>query len=390
MPDAIPFFDPTVPPRNLRNRPREIDISITGRCNLKCAYCFYADEMTALSDLSTQRWLDCFRELGELAVQRVTLSGGEVFTRPDLFELIDGLIANRMRYSILTNGTLITEETIEKFQQGKRRLRLDSIQVSIDGSCAEIHDKSRPPRSFLRAVNGLKLLKESGFPVTVRVTINRHNVHDLENIAKLLIDDIGLKGFSTNEAEQMGSARCYGQDVVLTEKERRKAMTALVRVNKEYRGRISAQAGPLSRAAFFADIEERLARGEKGKPGRGTLCSCGGVFNKMAILHDGTMVPCNMLPALTMGTVGVNPVRDAWLYHPSINVVRQRRQIPLSALETCRGCPYIGFCTGGCPASVMNKFGKLNAIDPLVCYRHYKTKMVKAPGDRTHKKRKTS
>ena len=44
-------FDPTVPPPGLKPRPRNIEISITGRCNLKCQYCFYADEMAALSDL---------------------------------------------------------------------------------------------------------------------------------------------------------------------------------------------------------------------------------------------------------------------------------------------------------------------------------------------------
>ncbi|MBU1750147.1 MAG: radical SAM protein [Chloroflexi bacterium] len=371
-PEPVPVFDPTVPPPGLKPRPKNVDISITGRCNLKCGYCFYADEMAALSDLPTERWLVCFQELGELAVQRVTLSGGEVFTRPDLFELIDSVIANRMRYSILTNGTLITEETIEQFQVGKRRSRLDSIQVSIDGSCAEVHNKSRPPNSFDRALRGLRLLKAAGFPVTVRVTINRHNVDDLENVARLLIEDVGLGGFSTNEAEQMGSARCYGQDVVLTEEERRRVMQSLTAVDARYGGRIGATAGPLSRARHFSEIAERVARGETGQPGRGTLCSCGGVFNKMAILHDGTIVPCNLLPTLTMGVVGVNPIQDAWLHHPSINVVRYRRQIPLSALESCQDCAYTGFCAGGCPASVMSKFGQLNVIDPVICYRAYK------------------
>lgn len=365
-------FDPTVPPPGLKPRPQTVDISVTGRCNLKCRYCFYADEMAALSDLPTERWLARFQELGELAVQRVTLSGGEAFTRPDLFTLIDGLLANKMRYSILTNGTLITKKMLQAFEVGKRRLRLDSIQVSIDGSCAEVHNKSRPPNSFDRALRGLRLLKEAGFPVTVRATVNRHNVDDLENIARLLLEDVGLPGFSTNEAEQMGTARCHGQDVVLTRQERQRAMDTLVALNQKYGGRIGAQAGPLSRARHFSEITERVARGETGLPGRGTLCSCGGVFNKMAILHDGTMVPCNMLPTLTMGVIGVNSLQEAWLRHPSINVVRQRRQIPLSALPTCRDCPYTGFCAGGCPASVMSKFGRLNVIDPLICYRLWK------------------
>ena len=119
--------------------PRQVDIAVTGRCNLACKYCFYADEMTARTDLPTETWLDFIKELGRLGVMDVTLTGGEVFTRPDLFTLIDGVIANRMRYSLLSNGTLITEKVLEQFSIGKRRQRLNSIQISIDGSCAEVH-----------------------------------------------------------------------------------------------------------------------------------------------------------------------------------------------------------------------------------------------------------
>lgn len=371
MTEATAASDLTTPPPGLRAAPTEVEISITGRCNLRCQYCFYADEMTALDDLPTERWLAFFEELGSLAVQRVTLTGGEVFTRRDLFELIDGLIANRMRYSLLTNGTLITEPTLAAFAVGKRRLRLDSIQVSLDGASAAVHDASRPPRSFDRALRGLRLLKEAGFPVTVRVTVNRHNVDDLPNIARLLLEDVGLPGFSTNEAAQMGTAHCHGDGILLTPAERRRAMATLQALNEHYGGRISAAAGPLAMARHFGEITQRLARGETSQPGRGTLCSCGGVFNKMGVLHDGTMTPCTMLPKLTLGTIGVDSLREAWRRHPNINRVRQRRQIPLATLPDCQNCPYTGFCAGGCPAAVMAKTGQLNVRDVLSCYRQF-------------------
>jgi SynChlorMet cassette radical SAM/SPASM protein ScmE len=360
-----------VPGPGVKSAPKTVDISVTGCCNLECQYCYYADEMTAHSDLPTEQWMTFFQELGGLAVQRVTITGGEAFTRTDLFTLLDGIIANKMRYSILSNGTLITKEIIEQFRVGKRRLRLDSIQVSIDGSCADIHNRSRPKDSFDRAMRGLCLLKEHGFPITVRVTISPYNVDDLENIAHLLLTDVGLPSFSTNEAVQMGTARCFGENILLTQEQRQRASEKLMALNKKYHGRISAQAGPLSRARFFAEIEERLERGETGIPGRGTLSSCSGVFSKMAVLHDGTMVPCNLLPTLTMGVIGVRPLRDAWLYDPAINAVRQRSEIPLRSLSTCSDCRYTGFCAGGCPASVLAKTGQLNVRDPLYCYRIY-------------------
>ncbi|RJX21228.1 MAG: radical SAM protein [Desulfobulbus sp.] len=370
--DHRAMSDPILQPRRTVSRPQSVDISLTGRCNLRCRYCYYNNEMVSLSDLPTDRWLIFFAELGELAVQRVTLSGGEVFTRPDLFELIDAIIENRMRYSLLTNGTLITEKTIVALSISKRRLRLDSIQVSIDGSNADVHNKSRPPNSFGRAMRGLLLLRDAGIPVTVRVTVNHHNVHDLENIAKLLLDDLGLPGFSTNEAEQMGTARCTGQDVLITEEERRLASSTLAKLNRRYDNRISATAGPLALANHFADLDDRLARGEIQMSGRGTLSSCGGVFSKMAVLHDGTMVPCNLLPSMIMGKIGIDPLQKAWLHHSAINSVRNLTGIPLSSLANCRECAYTGLCAGGCPAAVMAKFGKLDAADPDVCYRLYR------------------
>ncbi len=370
--EPLPVPDLTVPPDGLARFPRQMSLCITGRCNLKCRYCYYADEMAARNDLPTERWLALFEELGQLGVQRVSLSGGEAFTRKDLFELIDSIVASKMRYSMLTNGTLITRDTLDAFAVGKRRLRLDSIQVSIDGSRAEIHDRSRPPKSFERALAGLRLLHETGFPVTVRVTVNRANLDDLPNIARLLFEDVGLRGFSTNEAEQMGSARCYGDSMVLTPAERKRAMATLADLNRKYDGRISANAGPLALARHFAEIEESLARGETNRSGRGRLCACGGVFGKMAILHDGSIVPCDMLPSLTMGVFGLHSLAEAWRSSPAINAVRYRSDIPLASLPSCQGCRYVGFCTGGCPASVMARYGRLNVRDPNVCYRIFK------------------
>jgi SynChlorMet cassette radical SAM/SPASM protein ScmE len=315
--------------------------------------------------------MDFFKELGTLSVQRVTLSGGEVFTRPDLFILIDEIIMNKMRYGLCSNGTLITDEVIASLMEGKRRLRLDAIQVSIDGSCAAIHDLSRPPKSFDRALCGLRLLVEAKFPATVRVTLNHHNINDLENIATLLIDDVGLQGFSTNEVVAMGTARCLGENITLSNDERRRAMRKLTELNEQYDGRISAIAGPLAFARTVRAIEQSLARGETEMPGRGTLCACGAVFSKMSVLHDGTMVPCDMIPTLTMGVIGTRPLQDAWLTSPAINVLRHRREIPLSTLPECNGCGYVGFCTGGCPAAVMTTSGRLIGIDPLTCYRAY-------------------
>ena len=140
------------------------------------------------------------------------------------------------------------------------------------------------------------LLVEAKFPATVRVTLNHHNINDLDNIARLLIDDVGLQSFSTNEVAAMGSARCYGENISLSKDERLRAMKKLTELNEQYGGRIEGAAGPLALAREMNDIEQRLSRGETEIPGRGMLCSCGGVFDRMAVLHDGSMVPWQLAP----------------------------------------------------------------------------------------------
>jgi len=351
--------------------PKHVDLAITGRCNLICQYCFYADEMTGRTDLPTGRWQAFFEELGQLGVMTACLTGGEVFTRSDLFELIDGLIANRMRYSLLSNGTLITEDVLAQFAIGKRRTRLDSIQVSIDGSQEAIHNHSRP-QSFQRALRGLRLLKNAGFPVTVRVTVNHYNVTDLANIARLLLEDVGLSGFSTNDAFACGAAKQAGGTIMLTNAQQRQAMQTLVDLTTRYHGRISAQAGSLVMAREAERIETLLAAGQTGLPDRGTLCSCGGVFTKIAVLHDGTIVPCHNLSPLHLGMIGKDDLRQIWLTHPTMLALRQRRTIPLSTLETCRDCRYQGFCAGGCPGGALAANGDYNTRDPSSCYRIFK------------------
>ncbi len=327
-------------PEQRLSLPTSVEIALTGRCNLHCEYCFYADEMVALRDLSTEQWLAFFEELGRLAVRRVTLTGGEVFTRKDFFELLDGVVANRMRYAILTNGTLIDEKVLNQFEVGKRRLRMDSIQVSIDGSRAEIHNLSRP-NSFDRSLLGLRLLKEAGFPVTVRTTINRHNLHDLDNVAQLLLEDVGLPSFTTNEAMPMG-AGCDNQgDITLTPAEKLEAMRILQRLMERYPGRLSANAGPQAKLGMYADMELGRQTGEKTTRWQmGYLTACGCIYSKLDVLHDGTIVPCHVLHQLNLGHIETDSFEEIWHTHPILQSLRARRDIPLQEVAGCMGCEW--------------------------------------------------
>ena len=350
--------------RGVMRTPRHVDIDITNHCNLRCAYCYhFSSEGDVKTDLPAREWLKFFDELGRSAVMDVTLAGGEPFMRPDLFELIDGIVRNRMRFSILSNGTLITDEIAERLAGTGR---CDYVQVSIDGSCAEVHDTCRGRGSFEKAVAGIRILQSHAVPVAVRFTVHHKNVHDLENAARFLLEDLGLPSFSTNAASYFGLCREHSDEVSLTVEDREYAMRTLLELDRRYDGRISAQAGPLADAKMWAAMLQGVI-----SDGGGTLSSCRCPNNTLAVRADGVYVPCTLLPMIELGRINHTPLTEIWHNHPEMIRLRERRIIPLSNFWQCRGCVYLPSCRGGCPGVTASITGDPYRPGTDICLRGF-------------------
>ena len=353
----------------LMRTPRSVDLEITGRCNLRCKYCsYFTSESDVEEDLPTGEWLKFFEELRDCSVLEVCILGGEPFIREDFRELIQGVVRNRMRFSVLTNGTLITDDMAAFLASTGR---CNSIQVSIDGSMPITHDSFRGEGSFRRAVEGLKLLLKHQIPASVRVTIHRQNVRDLEEVSKLLLEDVSLPGFSTNSAGYLGLCRKNTQEVQLTVEERCLAMRDLLKLTKIYPGRISAMAGPLAEARMWLDMERSRRSGLKSVPEGGYLTSCGGPMTKLGVRADGVITPCAQLPGIELGRINRDRLAEIWQNNEELNLFRGRSSIPLANFDFCRECEYVTFCQGGCPAVADSMVGSPYHPSPDSCYRRF-------------------
>jgi Fe-coproporphyrin III synthase len=349
--------------------PRSVDVELTARCNLRCSYCYFFDNPAVeYRDLPTERWLGFFEECGRLGVMDLTLAGGEPFVRRDLPALVAGIVANRMRFSLLSNGTLIDDEIAALLAETGR---CNYVQVSIDGSCPEVHDSCRGEGSFVRAVSGIRTLQRQGVPAAVRVTIHRHNVGDLENVARLLLEELGLPGFGTNAAGYLGSCQVHAGEVLLSVEQRQAAMETLERLAAQYEGRISATAGPLAEARMWRRMEEARMAGAPRFPNGGRLTGCGCHRTKLAIRADGAIVPCSMLAHMVLGWIGQDSLLEVWQHSPALNGLRQRHQIELSTFDFCAGCEYTDYCTGNCPALAYALVGRVDHPSPDACLRRY-------------------
>ena len=362
--------NPSAPAASVIMRaPRKLDIDITARCNLRCRYCYFFNN-TAVDyrDLPSEEWLTFFDELGKLGVMDVTLAGGEPFIREDLAILLEGLVRNRMRFALLSNGALI-DDAMAAFIA--RTGRCDYVQVSVDGSCAAVHDTCRGQGAFDGAVRGIRTLSRHKVRVGVRVTVHRHNLDDLENIARFLLDELGLPSFSTNSAGYLGTCRLNADDVMLTVAERQSAMATLLRLAEKYPNRIAANAGPLSEGRVFRQMEEARAQGAPAFPNRGRLTACGCPSSKISVRADGAIVPCNMLAHIELGRINRDSLADIWRNSPALNQLRNRQKIPLDGFELCADCAYIPYCTGSCPGLAYTITGQIDHPSPDACLRRF-------------------
>ena len=126
---------PLVEPRLLDTlgRPlRNLRVSVTDRCNLRCQYCMPEEDYTWLrrSDLLTfeeiQRLVEVFTDLG---VDKVRLTGGEPLLRRDLPDLVRLLskVAAVQDLAMTTNGVLLAGQAAALRGAGLHR-----VTVSLD------------------------------------------------------------------------------------------------------------------------------------------------------------------------------------------------------------------------------------------------------------------
>src|SRR5437867_4259937 len=111
---------------------RNLRVSVTDRCNLRCQYCMperdyvWLPRKDILDFEEVSLLVDAFTDLG---VDRVRLTGGEPLVRRDLGRLVK-LIAEKPSIrdlAITTNGVLLAEKAAELKEAGMRR-----VTVSLD------------------------------------------------------------------------------------------------------------------------------------------------------------------------------------------------------------------------------------------------------------------
>jgi cyclic pyranopterin phosphate synthase len=168
---------------------RNLRLSVTDRCNLRCQYCMPEEEYVWLprEDLLTfeeiRELVDMFSELG---VDKVRLTGGEPLLRKDLPTLVSMLADNPRLHDLAmtTNGILLTEHAQALYDAGLHR-----VTISLDTLRPERFKRLTRRDSHSKVLQGIQAAEQVGFPnlkldtVVIRGT-NEDEIVDLIEYGK--------------------------------------------------------------------------------------------------------------------------------------------------------------------------------------------------------------
>ena len=163
------------------------NLHFTDSCNYRCKCCYAKNSKQRLTLEEIKKVVDSialyFRKMNILD-GRINIAGGEPTTCPYLQEIIDYIHLNNIRASLITNGSLLTEEFIlnNKGKLEQIGLSIDSINDKINLSLGRCQNNI--PFEYQKLVSICKAIKSAGIKLKINTVVSKLNIND--DITKLL------------------------------------------------------------------------------------------------------------------------------------------------------------------------------------------------------------
>lgn len=146
-------------------------LSVTDRCNLKCAYCHPPHKIEYLNRsmiCSYGELLRLVRLASKLGVDKIRLTGGELFLRKDIIEFINSLneIEDVKEIVLTTNGTLLLP-----YLKRLKEIGLKRINVSLDTLIEDLYYRITGNHEFFTVLEAIHEALEEGFRIKINMVV---------------------------------------------------------------------------------------------------------------------------------------------------------------------------------------------------------------------------
>lgn len=321
--------------------------NVTYACNHRCPICFTDSGQPRADELTTAEAVEMLTRARAAGVRGIIISGGEPFARPDVVDILTHMARLGICARIATNGTLLTDELLDRIQgEGLAR----SFQISLDSLDPQLYARTHgaPPAALTTTLRILAAIQARGFHTTVSVRLTSETLPGIP----ALLDRAQAEGWPTVTVHcPLHTRRARGalpQDADV--------LTLLRPVFEHFCGLADqwlvetyipwAPYHPVVRR--FAGRIRFVHRG------------CRADRDRLSVHPTGEISPCVCLdvPAAYLGNVRRDDLGDVFRSAPLCDMLRHPQQHGI-----CADCPNVADCGGGCRAAGFAVTGRLDGQD---------------------------
>ncbi|KAF0225631.1 MAG: hypothetical protein FD176_317 [Rhodospirillaceae bacterium] len=193
----------------LSDGPTYLIFFVTGRCNLRCAHCFYIEEIEH-ADKSRELTLAEIESIARKApaLYHITFTGGETFLRDDIADIVEMFYrhASTRSVTLTTNGTVpeLIARAVERIAIACPNMVV-RVPLSVDGT-EPVHDKSRGMQgAWKKAMRTYEMLRQvadrhDNVKLDLTSVLTQLNGDDIEKLAEYVKANMKVDNHAINLA----------------------------------------------------------------------------------------------------------------------------------------------------------------------------------------------
>ena len=333
---------------SVKVRPVQVTLELTMTCNLRCVHC-YNHALEDQKELSFNEICRIMDELSEAGCLYLSLTGGEIFCRPDIFDILGEARKRHFAITLLTNGAMITRETADRLKEIQPWL----IEMSLYSTKPEVHDGITGIRgSFEKTRKAIDLLLERHLRLRLKTVIMTQNFHEYKEI--------------------MRHHRALGVPFVL---------------DPMVTPKMDGSAGPLQHRVSDDQLTTLLTdeeigpemiqfgtrRYDESRQLRQTTTMCTAGVLMCHIDPYGNVIPCVQF-YLVAGNLRKQSFSEIWNHSPEF---KKLRRSVMGDLRECKDCELLGYCYR-CPGLAMLEDGDAYGPSKNACVTAELVKKIKS------------
>ena len=310
-------------------------------CNLKCKHCYQENHKPVqLKYEELLKILDQYRNLLKKLNMKghINLTGGEPLCCPFFFKILDEFKKDKDLYSfsILTNGTLITDEIAKKISE----YNPEYVQVSLEGG-KKVNDYVRGIGVYKKVGQAIKYLKKYNIFVSVSFTATKLNYKEFPKVVKYS-EENKVDNIWSDRFIPLGTN--YDKEFVMNIDEVREYLKIMETERQKLKLKKSNTNIAMYRALQFQMTND-------------FPYSCTAGKSLLTVMENGDLVPCRRMP-IVVGNLLKNDMYDLYLNDKTLKFL-QKDTTP----QECKRCSDAKFCKGGLKCLTYAIYKDLNHKD---------------------------